>query len=361
MSEQPTPTEEKDPAPPEERFWKRYSPHHEFPLSSVGSIVLHILSIGALVVIAYIITRTRSDEQIAPPTLDVVAVPGLPKIAGGGGEPGGREDAPGGASTTGGKEIVKSDEPPQTRPGNVPQEKGETLKMVELQPLDVKVTEGGTRQIVGINEKVIGDLNTVVEQARKKIADDMARAARGKSGPGKGGGEGSGDGVGVGSKSGPGIQSGQATIRQRRQARWKMFFSTAGGADYLQQLRALGAYMGVPQVKGDNQIDYLLIKDIKRPAKLLREDVSKLNRIFWFDHEPRSVLGMAQALGLAKPPPFFVAFFPQQLEERLRQLEQQAFSGDESQIIETHFRVEPRGGGTYEVVLDRANPIVLKR
>ena len=46
-----TGTEEREPAPrlpPEERFWKRYSPHHEFTLSSASSAVVHLLALGIL-------------------------------------------------------------------------------------------------------------------------------------------------------------------------------------------------------------------------------------------------------------------------------------------------------------------------
>jgi hypothetical protein len=358
--ETPTPADTDQQAPPEERFWKRYSPHHEFPLSSVGSVLLHILSIGALVVIGYVITRTRPDEQLAPPTIDVVAAPGLPTRAGGGGSPDGRDNAPGGAQSKGETEIAANDNPPQPKPGNVATENPEQLKSFELQPIEVK-DEGGTRTIVGENKKVLGDLNRVLDQAKQNLAQSIARAdaAKGRGGSSKGGGKGSGEGPGEGADKGPGVQKG-GTIRQQRQARWKMFFATTGGADYLRQLKGLGAYLGVPRIKGENHIEYGLIRDIRPNPAIKVEDVSKLNRIFWFDHETRSVMGMAQALRLPHAPPYFVAFFPPELEKRLRELEQQAYSGDENRIVETHFRVVNRGG-VYDVELDPKNPIVLKR
>jgi hypothetical protein len=362
MSQQPPASEDKELAPPEERFWQRYSPHHEFPLSSVGSVVLHVLSIGALVVIAYVITRTRLDEQKAPPSLDVIAAPGLPPMnAGGGGEPGGNDTAAGGTRTKG-REIAANEPPPEPQPGNQPPEAAERLELVKLPPIQVVTSKEGTREIVGENRKVFGDLNVIVDQAKNKLEQAIARAgaAKGQGGPGKDGGKGAGEGPGVGPGKGPGIAGGNATIRQRRQARWKMFFSTLGGEDYLKQMRGLGAILAVPQLKGDKQIEYLVIRDIKRNAVAKREDVSKLNRIFWIDNEPRSVLTVAKALGLRNPPPFFVAFFPPELEERLRQLEQQAYSGDEDRIVETHFRVVYRGG-VYQAELDPVNPIVLKR
>src|SRR5438876_2516983 len=35
--------------PPEERFWQRYSPHNEFPLSGIGAITIYVL-LGLLMV-----------------------------------------------------------------------------------------------------------------------------------------------------------------------------------------------------------------------------------------------------------------------------------------------------------------------
>src|SRR5687767_11061365 len=44
----PTATLETPIAPPEERFWKRYSPRGEAPLSISGSLAVHVLIGGAL-------------------------------------------------------------------------------------------------------------------------------------------------------------------------------------------------------------------------------------------------------------------------------------------------------------------------
>jgi hypothetical protein len=364
MSQLPTATQEKDLVPPEERFWKRYSPHHEFPLSSVGSVVLHILSIGALVVIAYILTRTRGSERLEPASIDVVAVSGPLKNAGGGGKPGGQEDASGGTSTKRGKEIVKESDPLPPSPGNVQVEKGVTLNMVELPPLNVKVTEGGERIVVGLNQEVMGDLNTIIEQTRRKNAEDMARTAKGKDGPGKGEGKGTGDGPGEGGGKGPGVPGGgTATIRQIRNDRWGVYWiyrSTPG--DLLKLYSDMQVFIGVPTKLGsDGHIEEcLVIRDIKKNAIAKREDVYKLNRMFWMTSEPGPVLELARALGLRRPPPFFLIFHPPEFEENLLRLEKQAFSGDESRIAKTFFRIINRGGVT-DVELDPDHPIVLKR
>ena len=40
--------------PPDEKFWKRYSPHNEAPLSGISSFALHLLAIPLLLIRDYI-------------------------------------------------------------------------------------------------------------------------------------------------------------------------------------------------------------------------------------------------------------------------------------------------------------------
>src|ERR1700674_253969 len=166
MSQQPPVANEpeQEQAPPEPRFWKRYSAHHEFPLSSVGSVVFHVLLIGVLVVVGYIITQTRNDERSGPPIISVVAANGLPPMnAGGGGQPDGGESDKGGPKS---KSRIDSgnDEPPPPQTGNTKAEPIQQLEQVDLQPLQIVSNPDGTQQIVGENKKVFGDVNDVVQK-----------------------------------------------------------------------------------------------------------------------------------------------------------------------------------------------------
>jgi len=74
-------------APPDERFWEKYSPHYEFPLSSFGSLALHVAAvvvfIGALWLLAQL---TVSDKTAVPMTELAVAGPGSDITPPGGGE-----------------------------------------------------------------------------------------------------------------------------------------------------------------------------------------------------------------------------------------------------------------------------------
>src|SRR5438067_9637644 len=75
--------------PPEERFWQRYSPHHEAPLSGVGSFVLHGLVLGILILGYTLLNQRREAESNRLVTMDVVQLEGGGSgFEGGGGEPG---------------------------------------------------------------------------------------------------------------------------------------------------------------------------------------------------------------------------------------------------------------------------------
>ncbi|HTU91232.1 MAG TPA: hypothetical protein VMF69_14225, partial [Gemmataceae bacterium] len=67
---------------PDERFWQRYSPHAELPLSSAGSFVVHILAFGLLLLASFLGTLFFRTNRSLP----VEAV----QLSGGGGNPHGR-------------------------------------------------------------------------------------------------------------------------------------------------------------------------------------------------------------------------------------------------------------------------------
>jgi hypothetical protein len=99
-----------------------------------------------------------------------------------------------------------------------------------------------------------------------------------------------------------------------------------------------------------------VVRDLKKkPADLLNEDLSKIQRIYWIDDKPKSVEDVIKALGLwgkIKPiPSRFVAFMPHELEQKLFEMERNHVEKDlkrtfdEDKIEETVFRVVPRGSG----------------
>src|SRR5690349_17229204 len=102
------------PVLPEERFWKRYSPHHEFPLSAVGSFALHFVGGGGLIVAALLLGAYVNAKR-SPVPLQVAAIAG---------DPGGsnRVDGPDDGPAPGGPNPKDQLRPEQGRSGGQPKE-----------------------------------------------------------------------------------------------------------------------------------------------------------------------------------------------------------------------------------------------
>src|SRR3954465_5876619 len=78
--------------PPDEQFWKRYSPHHEAPLSGVSSVATHVVLILMILLVAWVVSKMRDEDENRSLPVDVVRV----QFPGGGGSPGGHGTGPGG-------------------------------------------------------------------------------------------------------------------------------------------------------------------------------------------------------------------------------------------------------------------------
>jgi hypothetical protein len=315
--------------PPEERFWNHYSPHHEFPLSSVMSFSLYIVLAVAIALTIKLRDHWLRDAE----ALQVEAV----ALAAGGGS--------GGTGGDGG-DTPKEDLPAETE-ATLPKELEPKVKLADLPRPEVKP------EIVQEFDPKDADVQRYIEEKNLAVAafGDLQKNARDQlmKGLGKPGGAGNGTGNGVGNGTGDGPGGKILTDRQKRVLRWTMTFDTVSGDDYRRQLSALGAILGVPGPE-----NYTIIRDLNRkPAVGKVEDLNQIKRIFWIDNRPDSVGPLAQALGLTPVPDHVVAFFPQKLEDDLVRKER-AFRGlKEEQIQETRFRVVRRNS-TYEpVVVDQ--------
>src|SRR4051794_29809278 len=89
------------PEPQEPKFWTKYSPHHEFPLSAVTSFFAHVLAIGGigLILTGFLGNLFGSGNR---PSVPVEAI----TVAGGGGDPNGIGDAPGSGIKPTGREAI---------------------------------------------------------------------------------------------------------------------------------------------------------------------------------------------------------------------------------------------------------------
>jgi hypothetical protein len=285
--------------PSEESMWVRYSPHHEFPLSTATSVGVHILIVFLLILVGWVGSYFLIFGGNPPPEVGAVVLDG-----GGGGNPHGVKD---GVRDGFAKEDVQqpTDAVPTTPSADV----------------DVKVDEKPPDLTI---PKTDNDSSRVVSgEASSKLSKIAGLAgAWGRGGSGTGGGRGSGEGTGIGAGKGNGRA---LSDRERQMLRWTMTFRTENGEDYLRQLREIkpggGAILAIP--KGSDGT-YEVIRDLNaRPAVGQVEDVKKLNRIFWIDDKADSVATLARTLGIERPQ-YIVAFFPYELEEELKRLEKAA-------------------------------------
>jgi hypothetical protein len=369
MPHTPTNTDKKAPSgkkrllvPPEEKFWKHYSPHNEFPLSNAMSIALHVLA-GLLLVVVWLVLRQDNSNKrddvavIDPVQLDLGPnTDGDPRGGGGGGKDGGTKDAP--------KENIGTQDPKQnTNPsassGNVTLEDPKEGPLLEV----AKVKDGASDiPIVPVPQ----NLSETAKKAHLVLAQATAGTGRGTKGRdgGRDGGKDKGRDKGTGPGVGPG--SGElAKKRAQRQLRWRLVFNqTSDGRDYRDKLKRLEAILvagefkkgtdGRPEVdaRGQARLLYRLIEDFRKNPNPPIRDIRDIHRIFWIDDKSVSVDALAEAVGLRPPPRLFACFFPEKIETDLRKLEHAKYPGDERNIIETHFHVEMRGAG-YRLVCDK--------
>jgi hypothetical protein len=328
--------------PPDEKFWVRYSPHHEFPLSNVTSIALHILVFGLLL----LLVRQLGSKEAYKVPVEAVRL-GLSN-PGGGGKRSGTGEGPGGPAPV--EATTGQDNPTETRPPEDNTTQRGDLPAVRqfvdsLNPDARRFYQSGTPPP---NLNAFAGLN---ESARLKFQQGIA--PRGRGGSGSGGGQGEGTGTGTGSGTGDGaVGKGTLTQRERRMLRWTMLFNTNTGPDYLRQLHGLGAILAIP-VREGAEPDYRIVRNLtQRPAQLVAEDLSKIQRIYWVDNKPQAVADIMAALGLNLRPSHFVAFMPEELENKLFEMERRAAKGrPEDDINETKFRVK-RMGDRYEPELE---------
>jgi hypothetical protein len=316
----------------DERFWKRYSPHGELPLSGAGSFALHALVLGFLILwglyLYSFFTKPSRSLPVESVRLD---------LGGGGGSPRGEGDEKG--IGHGREAVANAQENPQ--PGN----KEEAPARPELTPTEVKDLslkfDNETVRVIQKGPDSMKAFARLNDSVRRKLSDGL-NPGKGRGGSGSGGGKGTGAGPGEGAGRGEGKLN--LSKREKRMLRWRIIFNTRTGEEYMRQLRGLEAILAIP-VKEGQPPEYKIVRDLtKRPAQLLDEDLSQIKRIYWIGDDPRNVQEVMNVLQLRLRPSHFVVFLPLKLEDELFKLER-AYKGlEEDQIYETRFRIVESGG-----------------
>jgi hypothetical protein len=314
-------------APPSEEFWERYSPHHEFPLSSVGSIALHVGGLVLILLALWLLSRLAISDKTPVPMR-------VMRLA----DDGDGAEGRGGGGGTNRKENV--DPVKQNIPRDVPQAKIDQV-VPELKRFlpQVPSNQPGLRP---------EDLPNVPKFAGldPDLQNKLLEGASGKKG--KGEGEGSG---GAGPEGAGGGNAHDPSSSASRAIRWELDFKTQSGEDYLQQLRAMKATLLIPQPP-----DWKEHKSYRLADSDLRGepfDVAKLPGLHFIDDDSGSASRLARAMGLNFSPPKFLAFFPKDIEEELATREREYRGRRENEIFSTTFKVLVRDGRPAIVVTDQ--------
>jgi hypothetical protein len=306
--------------PPEQRFWQRYSPHHEAPLSGASSFALHLAIVGVLILAGYVGWLGINARPSQPAVDAVIGSPGEQNAtappAGDNGPP--REAAAG-------------------IPDGVPKApvRPEMPDLAPVRPQAKPDVGPAPRRPIRVDD--FDDVGKRLEGLRQ-LGLPSGKAERQPGTP-----------DGTGDK--PGGQPGSLhNTPVPRALRWDLRFNTHDGRDYVRQLQGLGAVLAIPT--GSGEAGYKVVRELsRRPTQLLDEDVSRIPGIRWRDEEPLSVAGVMQALGLNVRPSHFVAFMPPELEDKLARLEREFAGRGENQIGRTRFRViVSRGKYDVEVI-----------
>jgi hypothetical protein len=322
--------------PPEEKFWQRHSPHHEFPLSSVTSVAIHVVVLILLFCLGKFLLDMASDTR--KPLGEVPVFVGDP---GGGGRPLGAGAGPcPGARDPQIENAGKQDAADPIAAKPVDPKRPQLNPPPPLDPLPAK--DRGDRELFENAKNAEEQLSRM-----SKKAQDSLRKGLGTRNPGKDGGPGKDKDKSDGDGEGPG-PGGKLTLA--RMDRWIMLFDTISGEDYARQLHGLGAILAIPR---DND-EYAIIRDLtKRPAKAELGDIGSIRRIYWEDNKLASITPLCQALGIQPVPTHVVAFFPESLELKLLRMELQFKGLREEQIKQTRFKIRKTANGYEPVVADQ--------
>lgn len=335
----------------EQPLLKRYSPHHEFPLSTLTSITLHALVIGVLALIAFKLNQSRHSEEAKPPKMDVV------EIEGGGGLGGlGIGSGPGPVNQGGKTEVVAQNPGQATQAPEVKPREGLKFHSPVNQDLFQVPMKNGQEEPgeAELFQGLLADARLLTAQAMKvspsalSSTGDVGSAGRER---GSGGGAGGGEGTGIGTKKGPGTGTSPTgvllTKRERRQKRWRIDFS-GDGPTHLKKLQALRVTLAIPSSRQGMFMVYDLARGMQGRLDNL---VSHKDKVQWFNTSRHSLQQLASVMRLPQVPPFVVIFLPEAVEEEMHRLEHEYRGLEEHQITFTEFEIRQRPDGSYGPVV----------
>jgi hypothetical protein len=321
--------DEKNPleaGPPDEEFWEKYSAHLEFPLSTVGAILLHVLVGAFIVFVLFRLANQGADRSSVP--LKLVEVGGFDEF-GQGSEGSGGVDDPIARGDSNPLEQALKDIMPLDQLPEAKQNMQDLLK--EIDP----------KSDFAVSAQAAAAYSTLDKTLKEKMLG-MQRGAGKEKGGGYDGTAGTGPG-------GTGADSTRA-----RTMRWVLRFRTSSGRDYLDQLHAMGGVVAVPVPPENKKL--LFFDNLQNPNGRIANsaDEARMAQLLQFnDGRRESVDAVARELKLDFTPKAFWAFFPKEVEDDLGRKEKNYRNRRPEDIEETIFTVSYRGGTFQAVVYDQ--------
>jgi hypothetical protein len=315
-------------APPAEVFWQKYSPHYEFPLSSIGSVALHVLGVVLFLGLLWLMNSLRIDSSTPVPIRQMT-------VATDDGSENGAPGAGGGSPEENIDPVARPMDPNRTVPETALNE-----VLPEVKDWVPKVPQGDDAPRVE-DLPQIKPLANLNDDLRKKLL-------QGKGDPkGAGNQEGKGPADQEGNKTGG---TGDAASSKSRAIRWQLVFKTDNGTDYTKQLAAMKATIAFPIPPANNEL--LIFRDLSNP-KGEKGDIKSLPELYFIDDLFESAARVGKVLGTDFAPRSFIAFFPKEIEEELAQKERNYRNRKEDQIFSTTFRILVRDGKFTITVTDQ--------
>jgi hypothetical protein len=331
--------------PPDEKFWVRYSPHHEAPLSGMTSLFLHGLVVGLLLIVGFLMNLGWHGDAAKPPRMELAMIEGggdgFEGLGGPAGLPGGDEPR-----TELAPSAVKPDvQTPKIDAAELQLENAPSVELLQPTP-DLPVAPEP--------KDLLGELDMLTKQANQAPA--VKKNGGGTNNPkGVGGKGGAGDAPGPGrGKKGTGTGGGGPGGASKAQIlAWRWRFDLSGdGRLHAEKLAAVGVTLAILDVRGQ----YWLIRNVdKRPVDMRRENMQQFkDAVKWYNTKQDSVFALARELQLPFVPQHVVLLLPKEREEKMAAAEAE-FARHERRDLNavqaTWFDFRVRGGDFEPVVI----------
>ena len=309
------------PTEPDPKFWQKYSPRLEFPISLVLSVFL--LTVLFSVLVGFMLLGIGDGPQKKVPQFSMI-------------DGGKDDDGDGSKGSAGGG----TDAPEKVAPVPVAEQPTDQ-PMPEVKLPDTQVKPEVTP------EADAGPTTPAESQGLSALEEKLKTMLPGTPGQ-TGGGKGGAD-----NGTGPGGTGADATLR--RSLRWTINFRTADGRDYANQLNALGAVVLIPDPS--DPVKKHLVSDLKNPRKTSvatdAEMAKFVGQVQFYDSKPESVRQIGELVGLPFRPTAFWAIFPKGLEAEMASLEAGYKGRRAADIEQTRFAVAVVGGRYQLTVADQ--------